>query len=385
MSTPAEKIKENISTVIVVVLVITGAVYLYWSKNVVESPISRTMNLENTRIIEDENSGISIRVPNSAIIYGDYNNPTKISFERDYYNSLGYSTTTSKYLADTRRDTIIMGVSPLTDSKCSLQNYSPKGSSTSTLAVDLVGESFYEVHVIDNGMNQYIDNTSYIQLLPDDSSCRYISFNKHAANPGVYNEEYWDVKNLVYQEIHAELESNKSRFYSIEDMLSSVSVRQIQEPTAIKIEGWKEYRNKKYGFSFKHPTYYILKSDGSRESINKGSPFEHIVSIVTFSWKEKMERGPYYSVDVYNTTDTGVWIEDMKKLEDMPEESVGKYLGMVVINSSPLTYKFTFDGGYLYYGIIGDKYAIYFPAGVYEDVTTRTLAKSILDSFSWIE
>ena len=201
----------------IVAILAIGAVVYFAPEKQVETP--DMVNINN------DLSGISVKVPESADVSLDTNGTTRISFGVNYYLSFDFSTTTTKYLTDIYQNSITVGVAPLKSSECSLLNYSPKGDeSTSTDVIKINNSPFYIVETSDNGMNQYFNTKKYIQIL-DNNNCRYISYYKHLVNAGVYSEEYWEKTNSVYQKIMNEIETKNIRFYSADDMFQLISVQ----------------------------------------------------------------------------------------------------------------------------------------------------------------
>jgi hypothetical protein len=152
------------------------------------------------------------------------------------------------------------------------------------------------------------------------------------------------------------------------------------------VKDLKNYTNTKYGFEFNYPSNYYLKSEWSRNLDKTNSLYSHNVFTAGFGWEGKLEIGPYYALYIYDSKDINIWIDDMNSLEGVPEESIGKYMNKKIIKNDPITYEFTFGDDYefIYYGVIGEKFVVYFPGGIREDRIFRDLAESIIKSFVWL-
>jgi hypothetical protein len=174
------------SLLILVILCLVG--YYVW---VINNDESRPKS-ENTGVVES--SGIALTypkdVPEGNIISSEYFE-IQIKLDQRYWESLGNKSLVSNSL------TISKGVASIGGSGrgCSIENYSEKGSSTSTIIVQIDDQPFYKVIQSDNGMNQTYNVERYVQML-NATQCRFIEFLHHWANPGAYYSEKEDIKKM---------------------------------------------------------------------------------------------------------------------------------------------------------------------------------------------
>jgi hypothetical protein len=155
-----------------------------------------------------------------------------------------------------------------------------------------------------------------------------------------------------------------------------------------QLVGWKTYTNTQYGIEFNYPKNYFIVSEGlqPKRSDNK---FQHKIYNISFGWDGQLEMSPYFGVDVYDSISNNSWVADMEYSQGLGGfDSSGKYIGNTVVSKNPDVYKFNFSfgdygGGSSFYGIVGDKYSIYFGPFFGDDTTTGDISKSILSTFKF--
>jgi hypothetical protein len=116
---------------------------------------------------------------------------TQIKLDQKYWESLGNTTKVSNSLTVSKGISTVGGLGK----GCSIQNYSNKGVSTSTLIVQINNQPFYKVIESDYGMNQVYNIERYVQML-DTTQCRFIEFSNHWGNPGAYYSDKEEVSTM---------------------------------------------------------------------------------------------------------------------------------------------------------------------------------------------
>ncbi len=139
-------------------------------------------------------SGITLTIPKDipeANITSDDNFEIQIKLDQKYWESLGNKSQVSNSLTISKGIAQVGGLG----NWCSIENFSNKGSATSTLIVQIDNHPFYKVVQTENGMNQTFNLERYVQML-NTTQCRFIEFSNNWGNPGAYYRDQIDIDRM---------------------------------------------------------------------------------------------------------------------------------------------------------------------------------------------